>query len=98
MGVRGKRKEDLGAKAVIAGLFAQAAMAAVSDQEAARAFVMEARKLASRRRVSLRAYNRAHCRKCCAYFTARTLRVRTRATHVVYACLSCGHVTRLRKT
>lgn len=94
MGVRGKRKEDLGAQAAIAGLFAQAA---VSDQEAARALVMKARTLASRRRVSLRAYNRAHCRKCCAYFTARTLRVRTRATHVVYACLSCGHVTRLRK-
>ena len=91
------RKEAAGVRQQIADLFTRAAVVAASDKEAARALVTKARKMASRKRVSLRAFNRSHCHKCCVYFTAKSLRVRTRPNHVVYACLSCGHVTRLRK-
>jgi RNase P subunit RPR2 len=60
-------------------------------------YVEHARKLASRNRVSLREYNRVFCRKCGAYFSSATLRVRTRPTTVVYTCLRCDHMTRIPK-
>jgi len=92
-----RRKKVENARSRIGELFAEAGVIALRDPAGARALIFKARKLASRKRVSLRAYNRRHCRKCCAYFTSKTLRVRTRGDHIVYACLGCGHVTRLRK-
>lgn len=91
---RYKRKEQELARKEIETLFR---LAADAEQQWADRYVAKARKLASRTRVSLRKYNRVHCRKCSTYFTASTLRVRTRPASVVYACLKCGHITRLRK-
>jgi ribonuclease P protein subunit RPR2 len=89
---REKLREQEQARKDIVRLFSQAAKA---RQELADRYVLLARKLAERNRISLRAYNRTHCRKCCAYFTSKTLRVRTRPGTVVYACLRCGHMTRI---
>ena len=94
---KSKRVEQEGARKDIEKLFTLASEIAPREQKLADKYVALARKLASRNRVSLRRYNRVHCRKCSTYFTSKTLRVRTRQTAVVYACLKCGHITRIRK-
>ena len=89
-----KKSESAGARKDIQTLFALAKEVASNEQELADRYVFLARKMASRGRISLRAYNRVHC-SC--YFTSRTLRVRTRPDKgVLYTCLRCGHVTRIR--
>jgi RNase P subunit RPR2 len=97
MASKTKQAEQVGARAEIERLFALAQKNAVAEPKLAKRYVSLARGLASRHRISLRKYNRMHCRKCCAYFTSKTLRVRTRPASVVYACLSCGYMTRIRK-
>jgi RNase P subunit RPR2 len=94
---KAKRVEQGAARKDIDKLFALAAETAHSDQCRADRYVEIARKAASRNRVSLRQYNRLHCRKCSSYFTSKTLRVRTRPASVVYACLKCGDIKRIRK-
>ena len=91
---KAKRVEQEHARKDIDRLFK---LASSASQKLADRYVLLARKLANRNRVSLREYNRKHCRKCSTYFSAKTLRVRTRASGVVYTCLKCGHVTRIRK-
>ncbi len=98
---KAKRIEQAAARKEVDDLFALAAKVVRSEpdgQRLADRYVFLARKLASRNRISLRRYNRLHCRKCSCYFTSKTLRVRTRTASVVYACLRCGHITRIRKT
>jgi ribonuclease P protein subunit RPR2 len=89
-----KRIEQEGARREVERLFA---LAKDAKQELADRYVLLARRMAERNRVSLRAHNREHCRKCCAYFTGKTLRVRMRPGSIVYTCLRCEHVTRIRK-
>lgn len=91
---RQKRLEQDVARKEVRELFS---LAAKAPQEWADRYVQKARKIASRNRVSLREHNRKHCRKCAAYFSAKTLRVRLRPSGVVYTCLRCGHMTRVRK-
>lgn len=88
-----KRVEQESSRKQIAELF----QLAERTPRMADRYVAKARKLASRSRISLRQYNRVHCRKCGAYFTAKTLRVRMRPSSIVYTCLRCGHMTRIRK-
>jgi ribonuclease P protein subunit RPR2 len=94
---KGKRVEQEGARKQVERLFELAEKMGAREQKLADRYVELARKLASKNRISLRRYNRKHCRKCSAYFTAKTLRVRTRPTAVIYTCLKCGHITRIRK-
>lgn len=91
---RSKRIEQEVARKQVKELFA---LAAKADSQWADRYVAKAAKIASRNRVSMREYNRRFCRKCHTYFTAKTLRVRTRPSGVVYTCLKCGHMTRLKK-
>jgi ribonuclease P protein subunit RPR2 len=95
-----KRKEIAGAGREVDTLFALAKTAAeAGEQAAADKHVLKARKLASKNRISLRKYNRVHCRKCSTYFTSKTLRVRTRVgVGIIYTCLRCDHVTRIKTT
>jgi RNase P subunit RPR2 len=100
MASKGKRIEQEGARREIERLFVlaeKAAHSAPDGQRLADRYVSLARKAASRNRISLRRYNRLHCRKCSCYFTSKTLRVRTRPNSVVYACIRCGSITRIRK-
>ena len=94
MASKQKRIEQLGARKEVEQLFA---LARKASQQLADRYVALARKLAARNRISLRHYNRVHCRKCFTYFTSKTLRVRTRRGSVVYTCLKCGNMTRIRK-
>jgi len=68
-------------------------------KELASRYVALARAISKRSRVSMREYNRIHCRKCSASLRATPgIRVRTRTTRgaamLVYTC-SCGHSTRM---
>jgi len=95
-----KRIEQEGAAKDVERLFALAKSTGIKEQKLADRYVALARKIASRNRVSLRKHNREHCRKCSCYFTSKTLRVRTRSkphNTVIYTCLRCGHMTRIRK-
>jgi ribonuclease P protein subunit RPR2 len=94
MAVKGKKQEKEGSRKDIEKLFS---MAKEARQELADRYVSLARKMASRSRVSLRKYNRVHCRKCSTYFSAKTLRVRTHPSYVSYTCLKCDHTTRIMK-
>jgi RNase P subunit RPR2 len=75
---KGKRVEQTSARKEVERLFS---LAKTATQDLADRYVALARQLASRNRISLRAHNREHCRKCSTYFSAKTLRVRTRPTH-----------------
>jgi len=97
MAPRSKRQVATETRTEVEKLMRLAADVAVEHPDRAQRYATLAHKLASRKRISLGAYNRQHCRKCFAWFTTKTLRVRVRATHTVYACLTCGHMTRLRK-
>lgn len=92
-----KKAQALGSRQEVERLFAVAKQNAVTDPKLAQRCVEIARKIASKSRISLRKYNRLCCRKCSAYFTSKTLRVRTNPSSVSYSCLSCGDVTRIRK-
>ncbi len=91
-----KRIEAQGSRLEVERLFMVAKANAIKNPNLSNRSVVIARKLASKNRISLRKYNRLHCRKCAVYFTSNTLRVRTTSSSVVYSCLSCNHVTRIR--
>ena len=91
---KSKRVEQSGARKDVETLFL---LAKTAEQKLADRYVFLARKLASRNRISLRQYNRVHCRKCSTYFTSKTLRVRMRPKTVVYTCLKCGEIKRIPK-
>jgi RNase P subunit RPR2 len=96
---KGKRAEQEHAGREIERLFTLAAEAGAAEQKLADRYVHLACELSRRNRVSLRKYNRVHCRKCSTFFTSKTLRVRTRAgVGIVYACLRCGDITRIPTT
>jgi RNase P subunit RPR2 len=94
---KAKRAETEFARKDIERLFSLAE--ATTEQRLADRYVALARKAASRHRVSLKRYNRVHCRKCSCAFTGATLRVRTKTgpagKNVMYECLRCGHITRI---
>ena len=94
-GVKPLLEEKAQAKEEIERLFMLAKE--TKDPALARRYVHLVRERATRHRISLRSYNRAHCRKCCAYWNSSTLRVRMRPESVVYTCLSCGAIKRFRK-
>lgn len=99
MGAMAKKRQEIAqARKDIANLFAMAKEKAHTEPALADRYVKLARKLALKHRISLRQYNRVHCRKCGTYWTGRTLRVRTRPAAVVYSCLACEHTKRYRKT
>ncbi|MDD9954170.1 MAG: ribonuclease P [Candidatus Woesearchaeota archaeon] len=87
----------MGDREDIKQLFLFAEEVAPQEPYLANRYVALARKISSRKRISLRAYNRKHCRKCSVFFTSKTLQVRTRKDHVVYQCRCCGNMTRIRK-
>ena len=94
MAGKSKIVEQMSARREVEQLFS---LAKDAEQKLADRYVFLARKIASKNRISLKSHNREHCRKCSCYFNSSTLRVRMRPKSIVYACLRCGDITRLRK-
>ena len=76
-------------------LFAQAAAYAKDGRMAmAKRRVARARRLAMKVHLSLQGYAARFCRKCNAYLTAVTMRVRVKNGIRIQTCCGCGAVRR----
>ncbi len=70
-------------------------LARSADEDLACSYVKKARKLAETHRISLREYNRKHCRNCFTFWHPGKVRVRTRQGCVVMTCMVCGSIKRI---
>ena len=88
-----KKRERDAARKRVAALFEVAGSA--TAQDSADRAVMKAREVGQREQVRLsRKQRQLFCRKCGAFWRARTVRVRIREGRMVYLCMMCKHIVR----
>ena len=101
--VQRKRRKPEGkgilAKRAIKDLFKEADRIFPKDPDLAKKYVLDARKVGTRLRVTLTStQKRKFCKQCGAFWKqGKNVRVRMTQHNVVYTCLDCGSIKRIGK-